>query len=52
MSDNDWFFETFHDNADEPLGLDRTPELVALWLFIFAGVVATMALTINLGAFL
>lgn len=52
MNDNDWFFETFHDDADEPLGLERGPEIAVLIMLIVAGVVSSFALAFNLGVLL
>lgn len=52
MVDNDWFFDTFHDDADNRLGLDRRPEIAALIMFIIAGLICAIAMGLNYGGIL
>lgn len=49
MNSNDWFFDAFHDDADDSLGLDRKPERIALIMFMVAGMVCTLVLGFNYG---
>lgn len=51
-SDNDWLFDTLHDDADESLGLERLPEIAVLVMFVLAGVVCAIVLALNLGGIL
>ena len=50
MNDNDRFCETFHDDVTESLGLERSPEIAVLVMFILAGLVMAFAMLFNMVA--
>lgn len=50
MIDNDWFFEAFHDDADNSLGLTRGPEIAFLVMLVLGGIAMGFAILYSMVA--